>query len=197
MRSKNHPSERDLRSSRPVSEGDELEQWEVEQEAAKVLETLRKEITPTRVGLAGAVVFLFIGLMFSGYYWALPRDAVSLETHYMQRGGHLMMSEIHNDGSRAITDVEIRVEFQSLDGMRLDHMDISIDKISPHASVLGDELEMMVVGHTVWDEYRIQATLSWTDYSGTERSEKWEHIVGTWSQEIFIDKADRHTWPLN
>ena len=39
-----------------------------------------------------------------------------VETLYMQRSGHLVMSEIHNTGSREITDVELQVTFQSLDG---------------------------------------------------------------------------------
>ena len=122
------PSAGDLRSDRETLEGEDLEAWEAAQEAAKLLQTLGKEITPSRVGLAGAVVFLFIMLTFSGWYWLLPRDSVSLETHYMQRGGHLVMSEIHNDGSRDITDVEIRVEFQAFDGEYLDHMEISISR---------------------------------------------------------------------
>ena len=34
-----------------------------------------------------------------------------VETLYMQRSGHLVMSEIHNTGSREITDVELQVTF--------------------------------------------------------------------------------------
>ena len=192
------PSADDLRSDREILEGEDLEAWEAAQEAAKLLQSIGKEITPTRVGMAGAVVFLTIMLMFSGWYWMLPRDSVSLETHYMQRGGHLVMSEIHNDGSRAITDVNIRVEFQAEDGEYLDHMEISISEISAHSSVAGDELEMIVIGHTVWNEYQLVISLSYTDYSGQLREiRELSHPVGEWSQEIFMDKAPRHYWPLN
>ena len=70
------------------------------------------------------------------------------------------MSEIHNDGSRDIIDVEIRVEFQTDDGDYLDHMEISISRISAHSSIAGDELEMMIIGHTVWDDYQLVVSLS-------------------------------------
>ena len=44
-----------------------------------------EEITPTRVAMAGAVVLLLLSMAVSGWYWVLPRDAVTVETHYMQR----------------------------------------------------------------------------------------------------------------
>ena len=62
----------ELRSDRETLEGEDLEAWEAAQEAAKLLQSIGKEITPTRVGMAGAVVFLTIMLMFSGWYWMLP-----------------------------------------------------------------------------------------------------------------------------
>jgi hypothetical protein len=171
------PTAEDLRSDRETLEGEDLEAWEAAQDAAKLLQTLGKEITPSRVGMAGAVVFLFIMLNF---------------------GGHLVMSEIHNDGSRDITDVEIRVEFQAIDGDYLDHMEISISQISAHSSIAGDELEMMIIGYTVWDEYQLVISLSYVDYSGQLREiNQLSHPVGDWSQEIFMDKAPRHYWPIN
>lgn len=108
-----NPSAEELRRD-DGAEDDEA--WEAAQEAAKLLDTLRSEVTPTRVAMAGAVVLLFFVLAVSGWYWVLPRDSVTLETHYMQRGGHLIMTEIHNDGSRAITDVSIEIEFQTIEG---------------------------------------------------------------------------------
>ena len=96
-----------LRQGGSPPEDEELEDWEAEQEAAKLLLTLKREITPSRVAMAGAVLFMIITMTVSGWYWLLPRDAVTVETHYMQRGGHLMMSELHNDGSRAITDLSL------------------------------------------------------------------------------------------
>ena len=173
------------------------EAWEAAQEAAKLLDTLRGEVTHTRVAMAGAVVLLFIVLAVSGWYWILPRDAVTLETHYMQRGGHLMMTEIHNDGSRAITDVSLEIEFQTSDGEVIETMSLELARVEGHTSISGDELEMMVIGYTIWDDYIIVVDLTYTDYSGELRQESWPHNVGVWSQEIFFDKADRHFWPLN
>ena len=82
------PSAEALRQGGSPPEGDDLEAWEAAQEAAKLLKTLSKEVTPTRVAMAGAVLFLLITMTLSGWYWLLPRDAVTVETQYMQRGGH-------------------------------------------------------------------------------------------------------------
>ena len=189
-----NPSAEELRRD-DGAEDDEA--WEAAQEAAKLLDTLRSEVTPTRVAMAGAVVLLFFVLAVSGWYWVLPRDSVTLETHYMQRGGHLMMTEIHNDGSRAITDVSIEIEFQTSDGEIIETMSLELARVEGHTSISGDELEMMVIGYTIWDDYIIVIDLTYTDYSGELRQESWPHTVGYWSQEIFFDKADRHFWPLD
>ena len=191
------PSEDDLRQGGSPPEGDDLEAWEAAQEAAKLLSTLSKEITPTRVAMAGAVLFLLITLTLSGWYWLLPRDAVTVETHYMQRGGHLIMSELHNDGSRSITDVVLEVEFQTAEGEFIDSMSLELMEMEAHTSISGDELEMMVIGYTVWGAYNVIVDIEYRDYSGQLRQASWTHEVGVWSQEIFDDKAERHVWPLN
>jgi hypothetical protein len=191
------PNEQDLREGGSPLEGDDLEAWEAAQEAAKILTSLSKELTPTRVAMAGAVLLLLITMTLSGWYWVLPRDAVTVETQYMQRGGHLMMSEIHNDGSRDITDVELLIEFRTVDGTVLDAMSLELKTMKAHSSISGDELEMMVIGHTVWDTYAVVVEVEYIDYAGTLRQASWTHEVGYWSQEIFTDKAERHVWPFN
>ena len=191
------PSEDDLRQGGSPPEGDDLEAWEAAQEAAKLLSTLSKEITPTRVAMAGAVLFLLITMTLSGWYWLLPRDAVTVETHYMQRSGHLIMSELHNDGSRSITDVVLEVEFQTAEGEFIDSMSLELMEMEAHTSISGDELEMMVIGYTVWGAYNVIVDIEYRDYSGQLRQASWTHEVGVWSQEIFDDKAERHVWPLN
>jgi len=115
----------------------------------------------------------------------------------MQRGGHLMMAELHNDGSRAITEVVLEIEFQTLEGEVLGLMALELREMKAHTSISGDELEMMVVGHTVWDEYIVVVDVGYRDYSGSLREASWTHIVGVWSQEIFKDKAERHVWPFD
>ena len=192
------PTAEDLRQGGSPAEDQEFDDWEAEQEAAKLLSTLRREVTPARVAMAGAVLFMLITLALSGWYWLLPRDAVTVETHYMQRGGHLMMTELHNDGSRDITDVVLEIEFQTAEGEFIDHMSLELDVLEGHASISGDDLEMMVIGHTVWDEYNIVIELEYRDYTGQLRQpDAFVHEVGEWSQEIFMDKAERHIWPLD
>ena len=192
------PSAEDLRQGGSPLEGEELEGWEAAQEAAKLLTTLKREITPTRVAMAGAVLFMLLIMVLSGWYWVLPRDAVTVETHYMQRGGHLMMTELHNDGSRDITDIVLEVEFQTVDGEVIDSMSLELGVLAGHSSISGDDLEMMVIGYTVWDEYNIVIELEYRDYTGQLRQPTaFTHQVGDWSQEIFMDKAERHVWPID
>ena len=192
------PSAEDLRQGGSPLEGDELEDWEAAQEAAKLLTTLKREVTPTRVAMAGAVLFMLIIMALSGWYWVLPRDAVTVETHYMQRGGHLMMTELHNDGSRDITDIVLEIEFQTLEGEVIDRMSLELGVLEGHSSISGDDLEMMVIGYTVWDQYNLVVELEYRDYTGQLRQPApFTHQVGDWSQEIFMDKAERHFWPVD
>ena len=114
---------------------EELAVLQASKDAAKFVQELQKEITPNRVAIAGLVLLLLVGAIFSTWYWVIPRDSVMVETLYMQRSGHLVMSEIHNTGSREITDVELQVTFQSLDGEVLQSMSIEVDAVSAHSSV--------------------------------------------------------------
>lgn len=176
---------------------DGIETYEDMQKVSKAMETIRREVSPSRVALAGIVFLLLLGVIVSGWYWALPRDAVDVETIYLQRGGHLLMSEIHNEGSRDITDVSVQIEFQSLEGEVLGLMSVEVDRIDAHSSLAGDSLEMMIIGYSVWDEYSIVIDLQYTDYNNNIQSETWSHSVGIWSSEYFNDKADRNTWPIS
>tara|TARA_B110000444_G_scaffold18720_1_gene15727 strand:- start:51710 stop:52333 length:624 start_codon:yes stop_codon:yes gene_type:complete len=176
---------------------DGIETYEDMQKVSKAMETIRREVSPSRVALAGIVFLLLLGVIVSGWYWALPRDAVDVETIYLQRGGHLLMSEIHNEGSRDITDVSVQIEFQSLEGEVLGMMSVEVDKIDAHSSLAGDSLELMIIGYSVWDEYSIVIDLQYTDYNNNIQSETWSHSVGIWSSEYFNDKADRNTWPIS
>lgn len=174
-----------------------IETYEDMQRVSKAIDTIRRKVSPARVALAGIVFLLLVGVFASGWYWALPRDAVNVETQYLQRGGHLIMSEIHNTGSREIIDVTLDVQFQSLDGEILESMSIEVQRIEAHASVAGDDLEMMVVGHTVWDQYVVVINLQYTDHRGVVQIEEWRHGVGDWTIEYFMDKAERSTWPIS
>tara|TARA_Y100000766_G_C18887303_1_gene596557 strand:+ start:986 stop:1585 length:600 start_codon:yes stop_codon:yes gene_type:complete len=157
-------------------------------DAAEFVKELQKEITPNRVATAGLILLLFMGAIFCTWYWVIPRDSVMVETLYMQRSGHLVMSEIHNTGSREITGVEIQVSFQSLDGDVLETMGIEVDSISAHSSIAGDDLEMLIAGYTVWDNYVIAIDLKYTDHRGDLQVMLVTHEVGDWAWEEFNDR---------
>ena len=157
-------------------------------DAAEFVKELQKEITPNRVATAGLILLLFMGAIFCTWYWVIPRDSVMVETLYMQRSGHLVMSEIHNTGSREITGVEIQVSFQSLDGDVLETMGIEVDSISAHSSIAGDDLEMLIAGYTVWDNYVIAIDLKYTDHRGDLQIMLVTHEVGDWAWEEFNDR---------
>ena len=177
---------------------DMAETMEDVRRAKEAVDSLGQKISSRQVALAGIVLLMFIGVLLSGWYWVLPRDSVDVETQYMQRGGHLLMSEIHNTGSREITDVTVQVHFQSVNGSEIyQTMRIEVDSIDAHSSIAGDDLEMIVVGYTVWDQYLITIELEWTDYNNVEQRQTWDHEVGYWATEFFMDKADRTIWPVN
>ena len=80
------------------------------------------------------------------------------------------------------------VKFQSLEGEVIQIMSIEVESISSHSSVAGDDLEMQVLGNTVWDTYVIAIELQWTDYEGDSNRIIQTHEVGEWAWEEFIDK---------
>jgi len=166
---------------------EELAILEASKDAARLVQDLKREVTPNRVAMAGVILLLLVGALFSGWYWVIPRDSVTVETLYIQRGGHVVMSEIHNTGSREITDVSMSVKFQSLDGELIDIMSIEVDKISSHSSVAGDDLEMQILGHTVWDSYVIAVEIQWINYDGEVNRIIQTHEVGEWAWEVFED----------
>ncbi|RJU82623.1 MAG: hypothetical protein DWB99_03985 [Candidatus Poseidoniales archaeon] len=167
---------------------EELAILEASKDAARIVQDLKREVTPNRVALAGVILLLLLGAIFSSWYWVIPRDSVTVETLYVQRGGHIVMSEIHNTGSREITDVSMDVKFQSLDGEVIQIMSIEVESISSHSSVAGDDLEMQILGYTVWDSYVIAIELQWTDYEGESNRIIQTHEVGEWAWEEFKDR---------
>ncbi|MDB2540329.1 hypothetical protein N9X28_01250 [Candidatus Poseidoniales archaeon] len=163
------------------------------QQAALFIKDTIRNINPSRVAIAGLIMLLLVGLIASGWYWVLPRDDVEVETIYMQRGGHLIMSELYNDGSRAITDVTVQVEFQDEFGTLIQEMRIDVDEVAAHSSLAGDDLEMIVLGYTVWDEYILEVSVTWTSFDNRVHTESWSHVVGEWASERFVDDCETTT----
>jgi len=163
------------------------------QQAALFIKDTIRNINPARVAIAGLIMLLLVGLIASGWYWVLPRDDVEVETIYMQRGGHLVMSELYNDGSRAITDVTVKVEFQDEFGNLIQEMRIDVDEVASHSSVAVDDLEMIVLGYTVWDEYILEVSVTWTSFDNRVHTESWSHVIGEWASERFVDQCETTT----
>ena len=176
-----------------LDDPEQAEAYMQAQQAALFIKDTIRNINPARVAIAGLIMLLLVGLIASGWYWVLPRDDVEVETIYMQRGGHLIMSELYNDGSRAITDVTVQVEFQDEFGNLIQEMRIDVDKVAAHSSLAGDDLEMIVLGYTVWDEYILEVSVTWTSFDNRVHTESWSHVVGEWASERFVDDCETTT----
>ena len=176
-----------------LDDPEQAEAYMQAQEAALFIKERIRNINPARVAIAGLIMLLLVGLIASGWYWVLPRDDVEVETIYMQRGGHLVMSELFNDGSRAITDVTVQVEFQDEFGNLIQEMRIDVDEVASHSSLAGDDLEMIVLGYTVWDEYILKVSVTWTSFDNRVHTETWSHVIGEWASERFVDQCDTTT----
>jgi hypothetical protein len=61
---------------------EDLEILQASKNAARIIGEIKREVTPNRVAMAGVMLLLFIGLLFSGWYWVIPRDSVNVETLY-------------------------------------------------------------------------------------------------------------------
>ena len=176
-----------------LDDPEQAEAYMQAQQAALFIKDTIRNINPARVAIAGLIMLLLVGLIASGWYWVLPRDDVEVETIYMQRGGHLVMSELYNDGSRAITDVKVQVEFQDELGNLIQEMRIDVDEVAAHSSLAGDDLEMIVLGYTVWDEYILEVSVTWTSFDNRVHTETWTHVIGEWAYERFVDDCETTT----
>ena len=120
----------------------EQELHEISQEIGEKIVEIAEKVHPLRVALAGVVMLLILGALVSTWYWVIPRDDVEIDVVYLQRNGHIVMVELFNDGSREITDVNLKIDFVDSDNKVLQSIDVSFDKLSSHTSVSGDEMEM-------------------------------------------------------
>ena len=177
---------------------EELEQelHEFSQEIGQKIIDISEKIHPIRVAIAGLVMLLILGAIAASWYWVIPRDDVEIEVKYLQRNGHIVLTEIVNDGSREITDVEFLVEFVDENNEIIDSIDINLDSIPSHSSVSGDEMELIIQGYTVWEEYSIQVSIKWTNFKGTVNEEQFIHFVSEEQTATFTDECEEVTWFL-
>ena len=149
----------------------EQELHEISQEIGEKIVEIAEKVHPLRVALAGVVMLLILGALVSTWYWVIPRDDVEIDVVYLQRNGHIVMVELFNDGSREITDVNLKIDFVDSDNKVLQSIDVSFDKLSSHTSVSGDEMEMNVKGYTVWSTYTIVIDITWTNFKDVVNQE--------------------------
>ncbi|MBT4059244.1 MAG: hypothetical protein HOE69_02930 [Euryarchaeota archaeon] len=159
----------------------------------QVGEVVSRVVTPLNVVLASIFMAFLLFTSFAVVFWVVPRDAVSVDTAYMQSGpGHVVMVELHNYGTKPITDVTLSVSFIDSNGEILNSTRFHRGEVSGHTSIAGDDLELVIGGATVWAKYQILIEIEYSYYGGEDMTESWTHNVGDWTSQYFTDKAERH-----
>jgi len=174
----------------------EQELHEMSQEIGEKVKEFTERVHPLRIALAGVIFIMLLGALASTWYWVIPRDDVEIEVVYLQRNGHIVLTELFNDGSRGITDVSLNVNFRDMDGNVLGKIDVKFDSIPSHTSISGDKMEIDVRGYTVWDAYTIQIDIEWTDFNGIKNQESESYSVSESQTAIFLYECEEVTWFL-
>jgi len=151
-----------------------------------------EKVRPSRVIFASVAVLLILsGIMIIGT-WIVPYDRTSVDVVYLQGvGGHVVLVELDNKGSRTITDVQLDIRFLDDESNEIARSSFETDAIAAHTSIAGDDLELIASGASVWENYTIEIILDYT-YGGTEYSERWTYNVGRWTMEMFTYDAPMH-----
>ena len=151
-----------------------------------------EKVRPSRVIFASVAVLLILsGIMIIGT-WIVPYDRTSVDVVYLQGvGGHVVLVELDNKGSRSITDVQLDIRFLDDDSNEIARSTFETDEIAAHTSIAGDNLELIAPGASVWENYTIEIILEYT-YGGTEYNERWTYNVGSWTMEMFTYDAPMH-----
>ena len=150
-------------------------------------------VTPGRVIIATGLILLLFLSSFGVWYFLVPRDAVAVEVVYMQGGpGHVVLAEVHNFGSREVTDLSVDMQFETLEGELLASSSFDVANLPGHVSIAGDDLELTVAGASVWENYSLSITVEYTNHRGDVVEKVWLHTVGEWAFESFRDNSDVH-----
>ena len=151
-----------------------------------------EKVRPSRVIFASVAVLLILsGIMIIGT-WIVPYDRTSVDVVYLQGvGGHVVLVELDNKGSRSISDVQLDIRFLDDDSNEIARSTFQTDEIAAHTSIAGDNLELIAPGASVWENYTIEIILDYT-YRGTQYNERWTYNVGSWTMEMFTYAAPMH-----
>lgn len=178
------------------SQNEELETHDAATERAhEILQIVGErveKVRPSRVIFASVAVLLILsGIMIIGT-WIVPYDRTSVDVVYLQGvGGHVVLVELDNKGSRSITEVQLDIRFLDDDSNEIARSTFETDEIAAHTSIAGDNLELIAPGASVWENYTIEIILEYT-YGGTEYNERWTYNVGSWTMEMFTYDAPMH-----
>ena len=178
------------------SENEELEDSDAATERAhEILQIVGErveKVRPSRVIFASVAVLLILsGIMIIGT-WIVPYDRTSVDVVYLQGvGGHVVLVELDNKGSRSITDVQLDIRFLDDDSNEIARSTFQTDEIAAHTSIAGDNLELIAPGASVWENYTIEIILDYT-YRDTQYNERWTYNVGSWTMEKFTYAAPMH-----
>ena len=150
-------------------------------------------VTPRRVIFASISALLIALASLFTLIWVIPYDNVDVEIVYMQSGsGHIVLVELDNRGSRAIEDVSLTIRFLDSEGLEIDRLDFYLEKLAAHSSISNtpdEDLEMVVLGRSVWEQYTLEVTIEYTYYDGQKGPRTWNHDVGEWTREAFVDQT--------
>jgi len=178
------------------SQNEELETHDAATERAhEILQIVGErveKVRPSRVIFASVAVLLILsGIMIIGT-WIVPYDRTSVDVVYLQGvGGHVVLVELDNKGSRSITDIQLDIRFLDDGSNEIARSTFETDEIAAHTSIAGDNLELIAPGASVWENYTIEIILEYT-YGGTEYNERWTYNVGGWTMETFTYDAPMH-----
>ena len=162
---------------------------EIAHEILDKIEDVAERVTPKRVVFASIMALLIGMASLLAVVWIIPY----VEVVYMQAGGgHVVLAELDNKGSRAIEDVSLTIRFLDSEGLEIDRHDFYMAKLPAHSSISNtpsDDLELVVLGQSVWDDYLIEITLEYVDNGGQRDLYTWTHEVGYWTRESFVDQT--------
>ena len=67
-----------------------------------------------------------------------------------------------------------------------------MEKLAAHSSISNtpdEDLEMVVLGQSVWEQYTLEVTIEYNYYGGQKGPRTWNHGVGDWTSEAFVDQT--------
>ena len=173
----------------------DLDYTEADEEAAdellEAIEEALERVHPLRVMFSTVVVLIATLLLVGSSLWIIPYDGVTVDVVYRQSGGgHIVLAELDNRGSRTMEDIEMSIRMVDDTGIEIGRTDFAWDQLGPHTSVAHDDLELVIDGASVWQNYTIEIDLNYRAYDGDKKNERWTHDVGQWTSEYHIDVGD-------